>query len=127
MHKLLIGAALFFSMSAGAQELDPKVVLVPEIIVREDAQGNREVFKVSEKVDVKDATDAVNAINSFVKPKNKIAKVILASELDQTSSTEAWYFWGWNYGYHWYGTNFWYQPYFNYNFGFYNYYYYRWW
>lgn len=118
-------------------ELDPSIAAIPsEIIVREDAHGNREVFKVAEKSDVSDAKSAIEAINIFVKADNKVSTVVAESELDHVSSTEAWYYffnnswfgfnYTYNYGYNFYGYNYYYQPYFYYNYGYYNYYYYRW-
>ncbi|HXH76184.1 MAG TPA: hypothetical protein VNJ08_14535 [Bacteriovoracaceae bacterium] len=136
MHKLLL-AALFLSASVQATELDPSTANIPqEIVVREDAQGNREVFKVAPKANVGDADAAVAVVENFVKASNKVSTVVAAGELDRTSSTEAWYYYynfnvgynyGYNYSYNWYGSNYNYSPYYSYNYGHYNYYYYRCW
>lgn len=123
---------------AGAQaqstELDPQVAAPREIIVRVDAAGNAEVFKVATKANIKNDSEAALAINSFVNNTNKVQNVISESELDQVSSTESWYYWyapyyynyGYSYSYNYYGYNFNYSPYYYYNYGYYNYYYYRW-
>lgn len=132
MFKLLM-TAMLFSAVAQATELDPVNQQIPsEIIVREDASGKREVFKVEAKVNVTDSQSAEQVIEKFVKSDNKVSEIVLESELDRSSSTEAWYYWGWgnygqNYGYNWYGYNYYYRPYYSYNWGYYNYYYYRWW
>lgn len=125
MLKLVL-AALLASGSVFATELDP-VSPAQEIIVREDAQGNREVFKVSSKLGVEDAASAEAAIKSFVTTSNKVNNVVPASELDRVTSTEAWYYWGWNYACNWYGYSYYYRPYYNWSWGHYNYYWYRWW
>lgn len=129
---LVLGAAMTFT-GAYAQdgELDPQIA-PQEIIVRVDAQGNREIFKVAVKSDVKDDASAASVIATFVKAENKVDASISLGELDQTTSTDSWYFYynpyysyGYNFGYNYYGYNYNYRPYYNYNYGNYNYYYYR--
>ena len=133
MHKLLL-AALLISVSAQATELDPTPVSVPqEIVVREDASGNREVFKVADQIGVSDVTSAVAVVENYVTAENKVSAVVAEGELDRVSSTEAWYYWGYsnwygyNYSYNYYGRSYNYRPYYSYNYLSYNYYYYRWW
>jgi hypothetical protein len=132
MHKLFI-TALLVSASVQATELDPTPVGAPnEIIVREDASGNREVFKVAQQVGVTDDEAAIAVIENYVTADNKVETLVAESELDQVSSTEAWYYWGrnwygYNYSYNWYGHIYHYRPYFSYNYRSYSYFYYRWW
>jgi hypothetical protein len=98
------------------------------LIVRVDASGNREVFKAGGAV-ANDA-DAAQAVATFVKNENLIAHVASASELDRSSSSEAWFFWpgssyyGYSYWYANYSYNYW--PCYRWNYGYYNYSYYRW-
>ncbi len=134
MKTLSLAAALFCLIgTAFASELDPQVNVPQEIIVREDLNGKREVFKVSQKTEVSDADSAMAAVETFVTTENKVSSVIPQGELDRTTSTEAWYYYymptwySYNYGYYYGGFNYYYRPYFYYNFGYYNYYYYRCW
>lgn len=124
-----------FLTLTGAQaqvgELDPQVV-PQEIIVRVDAQGNSEVFKVAVKNSVSNDQAAKETIANFVTEKNKVLNVVAESELDRETSKDSWYYYynpyysyGYNYGYSYYGYNYYYRPYYNYNYGYYNYYYYR--
>ncbi len=88
------------------------------LIVREDAKGNRVVFKANVEKAVKSDASAEAALATFVTPENKLAKVDATSELDQTSSNGAWY-----YGYYYYPTYF--SPYYYsyyYSYSYYNYY-----
>jgi len=134
---LSFSAVFFFVLNLGvvqaqSTELDPKLANVPqELIVRVDPAGNREVFKVTEKLDVQNADSAAVLNEKFATAENKISNLVSESELDRTTSTEAWYYYNWNwYGYNYaynnYGYNYYYQPYYSYNFSYYSYYYYRW-
>jgi hypothetical protein len=130
----LLGLGVILSI-AGAKaqvgELDPQIV-PQEIIVRVDAHGNHEIFKVAISNDVKNDQNAAAAVAAYVKNENKIESVIAESELDKETSVDSWYFYynpyysyGYNFGYSYYGNNYYYRPYYNYNYGYYNYYYYR--
>ena len=130
---LLVLGTILTIAGAHAQvgELDPQVA-PEELIVRVDAQGNREVFKVVAKSNVENDQAAAEAVASFVKAANKVSTVVAESELDRVSSTDSWYYcynpyfsYGYNYGYSYYGYNYYYTPYYSYNYGYYNYYYYR--
>jgi hypothetical protein len=125
------------SASAFAGELDrnPSASVPRGVIVREDAAGNREVYRSDlEAAPTTDAA-AAEAVAIAVNPENRIANVIAGTELDRTSSTEAWYCWntpyyygGYNYAYtysYYYANTFYnYQPFYNwYGYG-YRYYYY---
>ena len=128
---LLVLGTIFSVTATQAQELDPQIV-PEEIIVRVDAEGNREVFKVAVKNDVQNDEAAAEAIATFVNDSNKIVTVVADSELDRVSSTDSWYFYyypyysyNYSFGYNYYGYNYNYRPYYNYSYGYYNYYYYR--
>jgi len=118
-----------------ATELDPSVAPA-EIVVREDAQGRREVFTVTETVNVQNDATAQEIVANYVEKAQPIANVVAESELDRSTSTNSWYYWwvnwnwgnNWNWGYGWnyYGYNYYYRPYYSWNCGYYNYYYYRW-
>lgn len=125
MTRLLTALALFACVSVHATELDPATA-PNEIIVREDAHGNREIFKVNSHVNVNDKASAAEAIENFVVADNKVTSVVRHGELDRTSSTEAWYFWNNWYGCNWGGYPVYYQQYYSWNYGFYNYFWYRW-
>ncbi len=136
MKTFSLATAFLCLMSVGttvASELDPQIMVPQEIIVREDASGNRQVFKVSDKKEVSDADSAIKAIDTFVTAENQVTSVLAENELDRTTSTEAWYYYytprwyGYNYGYYYGGYNYYYRPYYNYSYGYYNYYYYRCW
>jgi len=107
-----------FSMASYASELDPTPARPNSVVVREDAQGNREVFKA-------DLTDAVTtdaqaaAALQVLTDANKVT-VLPGSELDQGSSQEAWYYWNYGYGYGYNG----YSSYYGYSYRGYSYYYY---
>lgn len=87
--------------TATAGELD-RVQSAPQgLIIREDAQGNKEVFR-DNGAKVTDAAALEKAVSNSVVEGNKIAKVVKESELDRTTSSEAWFWgWGWGYGYGW--------------------------
>ena len=132
---LLVLGTILTVTGAQAQvgELDPQVI-PQEIIVRVDAQGNREIFKVAVKSDVKTDEAAADAVATFVKENNKVQTVVAESELDRTTSKDSWYYYytpsyyynyNYNFGYNYYGYNYNYTPYYYYNYGYYNYYYYR--
>jgi hypothetical protein len=133
---LVLGAVLTVTgAQAQTRELDPQIA-PQEIIVRVDAQGNHEVFKVTAKNDIKDDHSAAAAIQTYVTAQNKVETVVAQSELDKVTSTESWYYYyrpyynygynyGYNFGYNYYGYNYSYTPYYYYNYGYYNYYYYR--
>jgi hypothetical protein len=130
---LIAACAAFASAGAFAGELDN--VSGPQgLIVRQDAQGNREVFKAALSTNVASQAQAAQAIVEFVKPENQISSVQVGTELDQATSINSWYC-GYNpyyanYGYYsyayYYGYNqySYYYPYYGYNYGGYNYYYY---
>ena len=133
---MIVFFAMATAVAAQAGELDRTGPAVPQgLIVRVDNSGNREVFKAQGTNSVTDAATAADSASTFVQAENKIATVVPASELDQTSSDGAWYYWynysysnysSYYYGYNYYGYNYYYRPCYNwYNAG-YNYYnYYR--
>jgi hypothetical protein len=128
-------ALCVLSVNVFATELDPQTAPA-EIVVREDAQGNREVFTVSESMNVADAASAEAVVATYVEKAAPLAGIVAESELDRTTSKNSWYYWygNFNWGYNWnwgytyncYGYNYYYRPYYSYNYGYYNYYYYRW-
>jgi hypothetical protein len=131
---LMILAAAFTSAHASS-ELDPtQITAAPSgLIVQSDSSGNTQVFKADGIAQVADAQSAQAAVVAFATSANLITKVVPQSELDQTSSDQAWYYYynpvynpycSYNYGYNYYGYNYFYRPYYNWNYGGYNYYYY---
>ncbi|MBS1983928.1 MAG: hypothetical protein JST16_07125 [Bdellovibrionales bacterium] len=137
MKSLLTGLVAACSLSAFAGELDlPNGEALPTgIMVRTDANGNREVFQTKMSDAVKTDAQAVAAIEGFAKDSNKLDVATGSNELDN-SSTAAWYWWptyGYGYGYYgynYYGYNYFYQPCYSYYYGGFNYAYYyynRWW
>lgn len=130
-------ATTVMTSAFAASELDPPSTAVAPsgLIVQSDSNGNSQVFKADgiTQGQVSDAQSAQAAVATYVSAANQIAKVVPVSELDQTSSDQAWYFYrgpvynpycGFNYGYNYYGYNYNYRPFYNWNFGGYNYYYY---
>jgi hypothetical protein len=122
---------------AGQGELNPAPAQVPAgIIVQVDAQGNAQVFQNNDSTVVSDAATAQAQVAAQVTPANQIANVLPVSELDRTSSNEAWYSWynpgyypyySYYYGYNYYGYTYTYAPYYSYYYGGYYYHYYRRW
>jgi hypothetical protein len=127
---LMIGLASLTALSASAGELD--AIGAPQgLIVREDAQGNREVFKADVAAPVTDSKSAEFALKSFVKPENLIKAVKPSSELDQTTSEGAWYsnynnyyYSSYYYSYYYSSYSYNYYPCYGYSYGGYSYYYY---
>ncbi len=126
MKRFLQVAALglFAGFSAAqATELDPKPAQRPSaLIVREDANGQRVVFKSDLSTAVNSDEAAVQALAKLDASKQVATR---SSELDDGSSTEAWYsYYGSTYGYGYnYGYN--YNYYYGYRpYGYYNTYYY---
>ena len=78
---------------AHAGELDNSPAFTHGLIVRVNAQGAREVFKADLAAQVENASDAVAANTQFVTEANRVAHVVAGSELDRTSSSEAWCYW----------------------------------
>jgi hypothetical protein len=123
-----------------ADELDPQQGVAPQgLIVRDDGHGSVTVFKAADLSAVQDAASAQAAVQANVIDQNQLADIPVVSELDQVTSSEAWYRW-WNpgfnnyfYGYNYYGYNYYYQPCYSYgwgggwggNWGGYNYRFYR--
>jgi hypothetical protein len=129
---LLAATAAITTAHAGT-ELDPTATAAPSgLIVQSDSNGNTQVFKADgiTQSQVIDAQSAQAAIATYVTAANQVSKVVPQSELDQTSSDQAWYYYytptynpycSYNYGYNSYGYNYNYRPFFNYGYG--NYYY----
>ncbi len=127
---LMIALASLTALSASANELD--AIGAPQsLIVREDALGNREVYKADVTAPVADAQSAKLALQTFVVPANLLAAVANSSELDQTTSNGAWcsnqnnnyyssYYYSYYYSYSYYN----YYPCYGYSSGGYSYYYY---
>lgn len=124
---------LFVAAGAMASELDaPAPADVPNaLVVRVDASGKREVFKANLKAAVKSDEAAQEAL-AAVADANRITPKA-GSELDKTSSQEAWcyyynpYYYGsysYGYSYAYYGYSYWYRPTYSYCGGAYSYYYY---
>lgn len=145
MKNIFAAALALAGFAAFAGELDlPNGQKLPQgIVVRVDANGNEEVFKADGAKVTNDAS-AKAVVDSFVKVENKIAISSAKGELDQGSSSPAW-FWGgrgwgcgyygygcggyYNYGgyyYNYYGYNYNYYPCYGYNYGGYGYRYYYW-
>ena len=130
----LVATMMMGSVAAFGGELDPNAPLAPQgLIVREDALGNREVFKAGFAQAVTDSQTAERAVADYIKSENLVANVRQGGELDQTTSQEAWYCWYnpyYSYGYYysnsWYGSYYSYYPSYNYWYGGYNYSYYYW-
>jgi hypothetical protein len=92
----LLAALAFAGVSSNAvtaHELDNSPAVTPGLIVREDAQGNREVFKASGATQVENAETAAAANASFLTEANRIADVSPGTELDRASSSESWCYW----------------------------------
>ena len=127
---LMLGLASLTALSASANELD--AIGAPQgLIVRQDAVGNREVFKANFDQAVTNTASAKLAVEKFVTAENLIGAVQSASELDQTSSQGAWcsnynnsyygsYYYSYYYSYSYYN----YYPSYGYSYGGYSYYYY---
>jgi hypothetical protein len=136
LFPLFLLAASFSAAHAGNNELDPAAAAAPSgLIVQTDASGNTQVFKADgiAQSQITDAQSAQAAIATYVTTANQVSKVVPQSELDQTSSDQAWYYYynpvynpycSYNYGYNYYGYNYNYRPFYNYGFGNYYYYYY---
>jgi hypothetical protein len=124
MKRLIVSLFLALSVPALASELDGSPSGAPRgVIVREDGQGRREVFRADLAAPTTD-DEAATAAAVATRPENLIANVRPSSELDRASSTEAWYSWynpyyygGFTYQYaysYWYSnTNFFYRPCYN--------------
>lgn len=117
-----------FGLAAHANELDPVASLPSALVVRESADGQREVFK-AQAVVTNDA-QALQAAQAL-RTEDKIS-VKNGTELDQTSSQNSWCYWrnpyysyGYYYGYYSSGYSYYYYPtYAYYGYGGYSYYYY---
>jgi hypothetical protein len=120
------------AVTASAGELDGTTAAPHGIIVRVDANGNREVFKADMAARVASDKSAADAASQFVTDANRVAQVTPASELDRTSSTEAWCYWyapsyyG-SYYYSYYSYNYSWNYYPSYSWNWYNYSYYYYW
>ncbi|MGK5082779.1 hypothetical protein WDW37_05685 [Bdellovibrionota bacterium FG-1] len=85
-----LGAASVFASS----ELDRTSAAAPHgLVVRKDASGTVEFFKADVSAKVNSDAQASEAATQFAKDENRIAKVAPSSELDRSSSSEAWYYW----------------------------------
>ena len=122
---------MMLAAPAFAGELDRATAGAPQgVIVRVDASGNREVFKADLSAKVASDKTAQDAVTKFINADNRIAKVSPSTELDRTSSNEAWYYWNnpnyyssyYSYSYYNYSYN--YYPCYNWNYSNYSYYYY---
>jgi hypothetical protein len=120
--------------AASAGELDSSAPVAPQgVIVRVDASGTREVFKANVTTQVSSDQAAAAAVSQFVSTENAVAKVSPASELDRTSSNEAWYYWynpsyysSYYYSYSYSNYSYNYYPCYNWSYGSYSYYFYNW-
>jgi hypothetical protein len=119
LFPLFLLAASFSAAHAGNNELDPAAAAAPSGLIVQSQ--------------ITDAQSAQAAIATYVTTANQVSKVVPQSELDQTSSDQAWYYYynpvynpycSYNYGYNYYGYNYNYRPFYNYGFGNYYYYYY---
>ncbi len=130
MKKILCSIAFALAATfstAQATELDQVHGAAPQgLIVRTDAQGNREVFKAS--AEVANQAAAEQLAPALTTTENKVQDVKAQSELDRESSNEAWFYywnnWNWCYGYNYFGYTYYYRPVYNWYWGGYNYYYY---
>jgi hypothetical protein len=93
MKHIFFALLLACAAPAMAGELDANTHFSHGLIVRVNAQGAREVFKADVTSQVETADDAVAANAKFLKDANRIAQVSPGSELDRTSSSEAWFYW----------------------------------
>lgn len=93
--RLFAASALILgAVSASANELDPVAPNAPEaLIVRENAQGEREIFKAGLKAEVNDAAAAKKAVENFVTNDNRVQDIQQGTELDQVSSDDSWHYW----------------------------------
>ena len=127
-------AGLMAATTAFAGELDSAVSSAPQgLVVRVDAQGNREVFKADSAAKVTSDATAEAVAAEYAVAAHQVAKIAPASELDRTTSSEAWYYWYaptyygsyyytyWNTGYSWN-----YYPCYRWYWQGYNYFYYYW-
>ena len=138
LFTFLILASSAFSLATAtatfAGELDNTVGAAPQgLVVRVDASGNREMFKADMTTKVTDEATAADTNTRFVKNENRIAKVAPASELDRSTSTEAWYYWyapsymgSYYYSYWSSSYRYTYYPCYNWYARGYSYYYYYW-
>lgn len=134
----LLTAALLTLTAAGAARADEgdDVAAAPlSIIVREAADGTREVFRSSAAGEATE-TNLQAAIAADITDANRLTVTTVADEGDIDTSHEAWFYvaptWGWNTGvFNYcnpvvYAAPVIYQPYFyNYNYFGFNYYWYR--
>ncbi len=126
IKSLLVIAATGVLMvsTAQAHELD-RVQSAPQgLIVREDAQGNKEFFRDNGTVKITSEAAAAELAKTAAVDSNKIAApAIELSELDRTTSNEAWFYY-WGAGWGWGGYGWGYPSYYGlYYGGYYNYYY----
>jgi hypothetical protein len=134
---ILSAAAFAAANLAQAQELDntsSRPANVPSaLVVRTDAAGNREVFTADRAAPVANDADAAVAAGSI--DNSRRVNPVAGSELDRSSSTQAWGYYpygGYNYGYNYNyyygyynsGYNYCYYPTYNYYYGGYQYSYY---
>ena len=131
---ILATALAALAAPAMANELDHAAGSAPQaLIVREDASGNREVFKANPQGQVTDAAAAEKVATQFATEANRIAQVMPSSELDRSASSEAWYSWyspyysgSYYYSYQSYNYSWNYYPCYSWNWSSYRYYYYSW-
>ncbi len=126
MNKILLILGLSmagFAVQAG--ELDPpKKIKFPEgVLVREDNEKKtKEVFKIEKLNVVKDilrddkAAAALNKLAPELAVAGNKVSPKKGSELDKTTSTDSWFYWGWNSYYRPYYYNYSYYPYYNYSY-----------
>jgi hypothetical protein len=119
----VLAAVAAISTAHAGSELDPAVAIAPSgLIVQSDNNGNTQVFKADgiTQSQVTDAQSAQAAIATYVTAANQVSHVVPQSELDQTSSDQAWYYYytpvynpycSFNYGYNYYGYNYYYYYY----------------
>ena len=136
---MMVSLALVAGTNVRASELDPVVNAPAGVIVRENADGVKAVYKAELGTFVQNAEQAQDANREFVKSANRINDVANGTELDNTSSNESWCYWTsysptyyyrsyspYYYTYNYYGYSNYYYPSYRYTYSGYTYtYYYR--
>ncbi len=133
IRALGLAALCAVSIQAQADELDPVAAAPGGLVVRVDAEGKRDVFKVTLKDGVISNDKAAAEVVNGLKPESKIKNVQPYSELDDVTSNESWH-WFWKgvnaissyyaYTYRYNNSYYNYYPSYSYYGGGYNYQYY---
>lgn len=114
------------------KQIELSAKLPQAVVVRVDTRtGQAMTLESQAPLKTDDQTKAIVESADFKLAPNQQPS---ASELDDYTSRDSWYYYCWNnpyYGYYvptyyYYGYNYYYQPYYYYNYGYYNYYYYYW-